>query len=176
MKKVLAIGGSNSKTSINKKFATYVANQIENTETIIADLNDYAAPIYGIDHENEHGIPAQAKELYDLIGTVDGLVISLAEHNGSYAAAFKSIYDWMSRVDKEVWQQKPMLLLATSPGGRGGKSVLETATSSFPHLGGNIVATFSFPSFQKNFSGNTITDSTLQDALLTKIALFKNEL
>jgi NAD(P)H-dependent FMN reductase len=27
-------------------------------------------------------------------------------------AAFKNIFDWMSRIDKNVWQNKPMLLMA----------------------------------------------------------------
>ena len=32
MKKIIAIGGSNSKESINKRFATYTANKIDNGE------------------------------------------------------------------------------------------------------------------------------------------------
>jgi len=93
MKKIIAIGGSSSKQSINKRFATYVANQVNATTITVADLNDFELPLYSIDLENEKGIPDNAKRLDDLIASADGLVISLAEHNGSYTAAFKNAYD-----------------------------------------------------------------------------------
>ena len=41
MKKIIALGGSNSKNSINKTLAVYVAKQLENTETLVIDLNDF---------------------------------------------------------------------------------------------------------------------------------------
>ena len=42
-------------------------------------------------------------------------------------AAFKNIYDWISVIEKIVWSNKPILLMSTSDGARGGQSVLETA-------------------------------------------------
>ena len=175
MKKIIALGASNSKKSINKQLAIFVANQINNTETIVVDLNNYDIPIYGIDFETEHGIPKQIQELNNLLASVDGIVISMAEHNGSYSAAFKNIFDWLSRVDKYVWKDKPMFLMATSPGGRGGASVLETAKNSFPRLGGNIIVDFSLPSFYDNFSENRITNELLNRDLSTKITAFQKE-
>ena len=55
-----------------------------------------------------------------------------------------------------------MLLMATSPGGRGGATVLEVAKNRFPYMGGNVVASFSLPSFNDHFSEKGITDSTLK--------------
>ena len=174
MKKIIALGGSNSKKSINRTLAIYAAKQIENAEVIVADLNDFDLPLYGIDAENENGIPEQAKRLNALIESADGLVISLAEHNGSYSTAFKNAFDWISRIDKNVWKNKPMLLMSTSPGGRGGASVLQTAKSSFPHLGGNIVADFSLPSFNTNFSENGLTNEELNATLNKKIKILQD--
>lgn len=173
MKKIVAFGGSNSSKSINKALATYAANQIENAETIVVDLNDYNLPLYGIDLETEKGIPDGAIKLNQLIESADGLVISLAEHNGSYSTAFKNTYDWLSRIDKLVWKNKPMLLMATSPGARGGATVLQTAKAGFPYLGGNIIADFSLPSFYDNFSENGIKDEELDVSLKQKIKLFQ---
>lgn len=173
MKKIIAIGGSNSKKSINKALAVYTAMQVENTETIIIDLNDYSLPLYGIDAEIESGIPENAIKLNNLLKSADGLVVSLAEHNGSYSAAFKNTLDWISRIDQKVWKNKPMLLMATSPGGRGGTTVLQAAKTSFPHLGGNIVADFSLPSFGDNFSENGIKNEELNNELTQKINLLK---
>jgi hypothetical protein len=44
-----------------------------------------------------------------------------------------------------------MLLMATSPGARGGASVLEIAKNAFPRYGAIIKGTFSLPSFNDNF-------------------------
>tara|TARA_R110002072_G_scaffold172042_1_gene325812 strand:+ start:8999 stop:9529 length:531 start_codon:yes stop_codon:yes gene_type:complete len=176
MKKIIAIGGSNSKESINKRFATYTANKIDNGEVNVVDLNDFDLPMYGIDYENEHGIPKDAQHLFELVASSDGLVISLAEHNGSYSAVFKNTMDWMSRINPKLWGEKPMLLLATSPGGRGGQTVLTFAANSFPHLGANLIAEFSLPSFYDNFSEDGLKDEVLNETLNEKIMQFGHSL
>ena len=176
MKRIIAIGGSNSKKSINKALATYAANQVENAETIVADLNDFNLPLYGIDLETENGIPEDATRLNDLLESADGLVISLAEHNGTYSTAFKNAYDWMSRINQKVWKNKPMFLMATSPGARGGASVLQTAKASFPYLGGNIITDFSLPSFYDNFSEEGLKNEELNTDLNQKIKLFQESI
>lgn len=173
---IIAIGGSNSKNSINKTLATYAAGLINGGEVTVLDLNDFDLPLYGIDHETELGIPAEAHRMADLIDNADALVISLAEHNGSYSAAFKNAYDWMSRIHREVWKNKPMLLMATSPGKRGGAGVLAAAKGSFPHLGGNIVADFSLPSFNTHFENGRLTDETYGKELSDKIAQLREAL
>ena len=47
-----------------------------------------------------------------------------------------------------------MVLLATSPGGRGGKSVLELALGQIPRFGGEIKASVSVPLFPENFDSD----------------------
>ena len=173
MKNIVALGGSNSKKSINKTLATYAAKKIEDAQVSVIDLNDFDLPLYGIDLETENGIPEEAKRLNNLLESADGLVISLAEHNGSYATAFKNAFDWLSRIDQKVWKNKPMLLMATSPGGRGGISVLESAKMTFPHLGGNIIADFSLASFYDNFSENGLKNEALNNDLNQKIELLQ---
>lgn len=64
-----------------------------------------------------------------------------------------------------------MLLMATSPGGRGGASVLETAVATFPRMGADLRATFSLPSFHDNFTvDDGITDAALSEALKTAVS------
>lgn len=170
MKKITAFAGSNSKQSINKKLALFAANQIHDSEVTHLDLNDFELPLYGIDFENEHGIPDNAYRLLDIIKASDGIVLSLAEHNGAYTAAFKNVFDWMSRIDGKLWSDVPMLLMAASPGGRGGASVLEIAKNRFKYMGGNVVATFSLPNFGQHFSENTIVDEELSDKLQSAVS------
>ena len=152
MLKLIAFGGSSSKNSINKTFAAYTAQQFATIADIeILDLNDYPLPLYSIDLEKEAGIPANAVDFYEKIQSADFLVISMAEHNGSYTAAFKNLLDWMSRYQQQIFADKKMLLLSTSPGGRGGKGVMDTVLVRFPIHGANIIGHFSLPQFQLNF-------------------------
>ncbi|MBX2828234.1 MAG: NAD(P)H-dependent oxidoreductase [Flavobacteriaceae bacterium] len=176
MKKIIALGGSNSKNSINKTLAVYAARKVETAETTIVDLNDFEMPLYGVDFETENGIPENAIKLNELIASTDGLVISLAEHNGSYSVAFKNTLDWLSRIDIKVWKDKPVLLLATSPGGRGGQTILASAKAYFPYLGGSVTADFSLPSFYDAFVDNEINDAELKNELNEKVKIFEQHL
>ena len=150
-KKIIAFGASSSKQSINKQLATFAANQFQNVSVEILDLNDYEMPVFSVDKEKENGIHPLAQEFYDKLGSADLIIISFAEHNGNYSTAFKNILDWTSRINAKTFQEKPMLLLATSPGARGGSSVLEIANKRFPFQGGIVKGSFSLPSFFENF-------------------------
>ncbi|WP_028281995.1 NADPH-dependent FMN reductase [Olleya marilimosa] len=169
MKKILAFGASNSKTSINKQLATYASSLLKNTEVEVLDLNDFDVPTYSVDLEGKSGIPDNAQQFLNKITASDGLIISLAEHNGAYTAIFKSLFDWTSRIDVKLFQQKPMLLMSTSPGARGGQSVFEIAENRFPIHDANIVAKFSLPSFNDNFKEEKIVDADLNTSLVQAV-------
>ena len=149
--KVLAFAASNSSTSINRKLVNYAANQIDAADVDLLDLNDYEMPLYSSDLEGATGIPQLAHDFRRKIADADLVMISFAEHNGSYTAAYKNLFDWTSRIDAKVFQGKRMILLATSPGRAGAKNVLAAAQSSMPHFGGEVLGAFSVPSFYENF-------------------------
>jgi NAD(P)H-dependent FMN reductase len=169
MKHIIAFAGSNSKTSINKQLATYAASLLEGVEAAVLDLNDFDLPLYSMDLELSEGIPDDAHKFLEIIKSTDGIVLSLAEHNGTYATVFKNLFDWMSRIDGKLWSDKPMLLMATSPGARGGATGLEIAQGRFGYMGGNIVGSFSLPSFGENFSDGKITNAELNNQLLEEV-------
>ena len=149
--KIIAFAGSPSKKSINKKLAAYAAGLFENAQVEVLDLNDYEMPLFSVDKEAEIGQHPLAKVFLEKIAAADILVVSLAENNGNYSAAFKNTVDWCSRINPKIFQDKPMLLMATSPGARGGASVLEIAKNNFPRFNTEIKAVFSLPSFNDNF-------------------------
>lgn len=151
-RKIVAFGASSSRKSINKQLANWAAIQVADSTVNLLDLNDFEMPIYSIDKENESGIPQLAHDFKAHLKNADGILISFAEHNGAYSTAFKNIFDWISRIEKDVWANKPMFLLATSPGGRGGKSVLDIAVNKFKFMNQNTIVDFSLPSFDQNFS------------------------
>lgn len=177
MKKVLAFGASNSKNSINKKIANYVGLQIEHTSVELLDLNDFEMPIYNIDIEREDGIPDAVYHFYSKIDNSDGIIISFAEHNGHYTAVFKNIFDWLTRINRNIWQNKPMFLLAAAPGPRGAKRVLDHAVTDMGRKGGDVVAVFSLPSIWNNYNEyDGITDRTLKKTFEEQLSKFKNAL
>ena len=170
MRKIIAFAGSSSKTSINKQLVTYAAHQFENASVEILDLNDYEMPVFSVDKQKEHGIHQLATDFYAKLGSADLIVISFAEHNGNYSTAFKNVLDWASRINAKTFQEKEMLLLATSPGARGGSSVLDIATKRFPLQGGIVKGSFSLPSFNDNFDAEKgITNEDLKKQLLAII-------
>lgn len=166
--KIIAFGASTSNNSINKKLATYAASLFENATVEVLDLTDFEMPLFDVDLEMTIGEHKLAQAFLDKIKGADLLVVSMSEHNGNYSAAFKNVFDWCTRINGKVFQEKPMLLLATSPGVRGGASVLEIAKNAFPRYGALVKATFSLPSFDENFDvkkgqiSNTELDNDLR--------------
>ena len=173
MKKIIAFGASSSIHSINKKFATYAAYCVPNAQVTILDLNDYEMPIFSVDRQNNDGFPQPAHDFKDLIMSSDGIIISFAEHNSSYSAAFKNIFDWISRFKGDIWYSKPMLLLATNDGDRGAKTVLEQAHNRIARKNPYEVPSFSLPNFPVNFDENKgILDSKLEFQFQNALSVF----
>lgn len=176
MKSILAFAGSNSSSSINKQLVSYAGSLLTDVNLTILDLNDFEMPIYSTDREAKDGCPKEAKDLVELIRKSDGLLLSLAEYNGAYTGAFKNIFDWISRVEQKTFLGKPMLLMATSPGGRGGASVLAMANDRFPRHEAKITGVFSLPFFQKNFENGKLINEEYQGQLELELETFKKAL
>ena len=149
--KILAIGTSSSKQSINRALATYAAGLVADAKVETVDINDYEMPLFSSDRETTLGSPPEARDFYRIIGEADALVLAFAEHNGTYTAAWKNLFDWTSRIDQKVFQDKPAVYLSTSPGARGAASVLAEAVNSAPFFGAEVVASQSLPRFNQVF-------------------------
>ncbi len=173
--KALVFAGSNSRASINLQLAKYAAEllkSLKNYEIELLDLNNFTMPIFGVDLESEMGPQPLAQKFIDHITGCDVILMSLAEHNGSYSVAFKNVLDWASRINGKPFQNKPMVILATSPGARGGASVSAAAEMRFPFLGAQVKGVFSLPEFQKNFEPSKgITNPELQQKLIERLSL-----
>ncbi|MBX2849890.1 MAG: NAD(P)H-dependent oxidoreductase [Acidiferrobacterales bacterium] len=169
--KVIAFAASTSTKSINRKLANYSANLIDGAQIELLDLNDYDLPMYSEDIERDllatSGPPKAATDFRAKLASADAIIVSFAEHNGSYTAAFKNLFDWCTRQGRDVYAEKPMVLLSTSKGPRGAKTVLEFAANSIPRFSGDIKASVSVPSFYDNydFDSEKITNSEINDKL-----------
>ncbi|MBS1550107.1 MAG: NAD(P)H-dependent oxidoreductase [Bacteroidetes bacterium] len=173
--KILAFAATNSKNSINSQLVQFASTKFTNATVEFADLNHYEMPIFSIDREIENGIPQLALDFAEKIDRADLILISFAEHNGTYTVAFKNIFDWISRIPgRKAFGEKSIFAMATSTGIRGGKGVLETAIKRFPFNGGNIIADFSLPKFNDNFSiENGITNNEILEEFNLKIEEIK---
>lgn len=181
--KILAFAATNHSNSINRALVTYAAAQMEQKDPYIEveflDLNDFEMPIYSIDREVADGIPAQAQEFYDKIGAADAVLVSFAEHNGGVTAAWKNIFDWMSRIDMAVWQKKPLVMLAATPGPRAGANVLTNQEMLAPFFGADLKGKYGVGEWQDAWdkdAGRLVRDADIQavdqllDALVPQMA------
>ena len=172
-KKIIGFSGSNSSTSINQQLVQTIAAYFSSATMEILDLRDYDAPVYGKDLEGQFGIPDQVLDLKEKLAQGSGYVLSVPEHNGSIPAFFKNIIDWLSRTEgPPTFNDKPVLLLSASPGGRGGASVLEHLKKILPYQGAQIIATHGVGSFHEKVKDHDIKEETDKTVLKT----YANEL
>jgi chromate reductase len=149
MKKIIAFSGSNSVNSINQQLvgiaASYVNN--ENIEVEILNIRDYTAPMYAAEEESINGFPVSMIAFKDKMLDADGFLVSSPEHNGMVPGVLKSTIDWLSRMEGKTFNDKPTVFLATSPGARGGASVLSQLLSIMPYQGAKVIGGHGLGSF-----------------------------
>lgn len=172
MAQLLAFAGSNSSTSINYKLVKFTVKLVKEHQVQTLNLANYPFPMYSEDTEKKEGYSNSLVEFKNDIQKVDGLIISVNEHNGNPSAYFKNVLDWLSRLERKFLLDKKVFLMSTAPGKRGGLGALGVIESLFPRFGAEISATFSLPSFHDNFdseSGTIESDfaASHQEALQT---------
>ena len=143
--------GSNSSQSVNQKLVTYTATLLKSGTPNVISLRDFEAPLFSVDLENSEGHPQSMIALNELFNSHDGFVISLPEYNSSVTPVFKNTVDWISRIETPIFKKKPVLLMSTSPGKRGGITNLNHIAGLMQWWGGEVAATFSLPSFFEHF-------------------------
>lgn len=159
--KILAFAASNSSNSINRLLVDSAADLLKTeilpgAEFDTLDLNDFEMPIYSRDRETAGGIPEEAHRFLARIEAADALVISFPEHNGNVPAAYKNLFDWASRADQKVYQGKPMVIMAATPGPRAGAGVLGAVQQLAPFFGGEIRGSFGLGAFSESFDRETL--------------------
>lgn len=170
MNRVLAFSGSNSSKSINQKLVNYTSSLIKDVEVKTIDIGQWDLPIYSIDMDPDQ-TPGEIQELIKLIEEYDGFIISSPEHNGGTPAFFKNILDWLSRRSKKVFGNKPVFLMSTSPGPKGGINNRKQLEHMLPYIGASVIASYSLPSFQNNMMEGELSES-LQNELKVQLDQF----
>ena len=178
MSTLLAFAGSNSSTSINHELVTYLTTQLKESTFELFKLSEMDLIVYSEDEQRDNGFPSSINQVYKHIQASTGIIISVNEHNSNPSAFFKNVLDWLSRLDRKFLEGKKVFLVSASTGARGGMSSLEVVKNLIPRFGGEVVDTFSFPSFKENFSltEKAITNEELKIEILLKLQQFENKL
>ena len=174
MKKILAFAGSNHAMSINYQLVEFTASIITDFEVNILDIRDWDVPMYSLNLDAGEA-PEKIAELIRLIKEHDGFIISSPEHNGGTPAFLKNILDWLSRKGQNLFDNKPLFLMSTSPGASGGANNLKYLIHSLPYQGARIGATYSLPLFNDNFKDGKVVGGHLGE-LHESIGEFKEAL
>lgn len=174
--KILAFAATNHKDSINKQLVTHATDVLKtdianDAEVEIIDLNDYEMPIFSPEREKEEGIPERAQKFFDKIGEADAVIISFAEYNFNYTTAYKNVFDWASRIQMKVYQDKKVMHISSSIGPNGGAGVLRIANDSTQHFGANLKSSFSVGPFGEKFDSaqGKFADAELAQTLRTSL-------
>ena len=174
MNNIVAFAGSNSSTSINFRLVKYASQQIPEAEIQIFNMINYPFPLYSQDLEKEKGFSNSLAELHSDFKKAKAFIISVNEHNHNLSAYFKNLIDWLSRFDRRFLENKKIFLMSTSPGRGGAVKSRDIAARLLTNVGGEVVSTFSLPSFNHNFSleENRIINEEYEQLFKEALSLF----
>lgn len=116
--KILGISGSLREASTNRKLLHEAARLFGECEYTQADIQ---FPVYDGDDEESSGIPEAVKSLADQIDAADAVIISTPEYNKGPSGVIKNALDWVSRVEGNPWQDKPVAVMSAAAGRAGGE-------------------------------------------------------
>lgn len=147
MTKILCLSGSARSASFNTRLLDAAVRLLEEREVDVTRAlpEDLAAlPLMNQDLEAASGLPEQARSLKAAFHAADGLLLACPEYNGSITPLLKNTIDWVSRPDDALpapacFQERPMALIAASPGGLGGLRGLRHVREILGNLSAMVV-------------------------------------
>jgi len=135
--KILGVCGSLRKSSLNMA-ALRACNDLmpSGMSMKIAQLGDL--PMYNQD-VFDAGIPEAVKRFEAELRAADGVLIASPEYNFSVPPALKNAIDWVSKLPKQPWQDKPIAVLSASQGPLGGARVQYDLRRILGQLWGHVL-------------------------------------
>ena len=142
MTSILIYAGSARRGAFSRQLAaaaTTIISEAGGKPTLI-DLADFDVPLYNADIEDAAGIPQPVVDYRRLVATHQGMIIATPEYNGFITPLLLNMLCWASRPSPgddfgAVFQNKPVALLASSPGRLGGVRVIPRLRDVVAELG-----------------------------------------
>ena len=115
--KILAIAGSLRRGSLNRALlGAFSEVEPKHVAVEIADISDI--PLYNEDVQAE-GFPEPVLRLADKIRSSNGVLIATPEYNYSIPGVLKNPIDWLSRLEEQPFDGKPIAIMGASKGALG---------------------------------------------------------
>lgn len=143
MARILVFAGSTREGAFSKQLARAGAIALDGlsgpqTSNLI-DLADFEAPVYNADLEAAKGLPEPIRSFKILARQHDGMMIATPEYNGCVPPLLVNLFSWASRPEGDegpsVFHDRPVALMASSPGGLGGVRVVPRLRDMVSELG-----------------------------------------
>ena len=115
--KFLGISGSLRGASVN---TALIEAGMKHIPGVDLEWGNLRLPLFDNDLEDSDGIPLEVQKLADQIAEAPAVVISTPEYDQSMSGVLKNALDWVSRVDGNPWEAKPVLIMAAASGRSGG--------------------------------------------------------
>ncbi|HEX2566860.1 MAG TPA: NAD(P)H-dependent oxidoreductase [Burkholderiales bacterium] len=135
--KILGVCGSLRKASYNMA-ALRACNDLmpAGMSMKITQLGDL--PMYNQD-VFDAGIPEPVKRFEAEVRAADAVLIASPEYNFSVPPLLKNAIDWLSKLPKQPWQDKPIAILSASQGPLGGARVQYDLRRILGQLWGHVL-------------------------------------
>src|SRR5699024_5199787 len=115
MKNFIAIVGTNSDNSTNRKLLQFIQKHFAGEANIeLCEIKNLPA----FDKPEDRKAPEEVQKLSDKIAQAEGVIISTPEYNHSVPAALKSTLEWLSYIDQPLID-KPVMITGASYGRLG---------------------------------------------------------
>ena len=117
---VVVICGSLRKGSYNAALARMLPKLAPAAMKLRAAPPFDTMPSYNFDMQDTAGFPAEATAFADAIRAADGVIIVSPEYNWSMPGTLKNAIDWVSRMQDQPFEDKPVALQSAARGAMGG--------------------------------------------------------
>jgi chromate reductase len=144
--KILGISGSNRTGSFNSRLLNLVVSKFKplGLSANIIEATSFGLEFYSAEVEEKHGLPAAVVSLKRAFNSVDAILFATPEYNGFPPGILKNMLDWVSRRGEgeqspcEVFSNKPVWVISTSPGKGGGARAQKFLAAQLEYLGANV--------------------------------------
>jgi chromate reductase len=173
---VVMISGSLRKRSFNSALMRSLQELAPGLAMVEAP--SYASfPLYDADLQASSGFPEDVKILADAIRAADGVVIVTPEYNWTIPGPLKNAIDWVSRLERQPFKQKPVAIQSATVGPLGGARMQYHLRMALIYLDALVVGT------PEVFVGNVhtkinpdtleLTDESTRAVLAQQMAAFE---
>ena len=100
-----------------------------------------AFPLYNADLQVRSGFPKEVTTFADAVRNADGVVIVTPEYNWTIPGPLKNAIDWVSRLERQPFKQKPVAIQSATVGPLGGARMQYHLRMSLIYLDAIVVGT-----------------------------------